>query len=406
MKVGGLLSPVLHAARDLDARWHRLRGWGARSVVFDARTSMEYGMMAPVHRRLLSDPRVQTSLMSSERPERSAQIFRDAPREVPIISPRTAMMHRFDAYIAADFVWASLPRGACRVQMFHGVAGKWSHIYDRPDSSMRQWDRLFFINRRRLQNYLASGAIDEESEAIRLVGMPKSDCLVDGTLTRNGVLAANDMDPAYPTVLYAPTWTRHSSLNAMGEAVIGGLVAAGYRVLVKLHDNSLDPNAVMNSGGVDWVARLQPILARGRGHLIRASNASPWLVAADVLITDHSSIGFEYLLLDRPLIRIAMPELIRSADIGSEYVELMAAASTTAHDADEVMAAVERALADPGHLSATRRAHAAELFHGPGKATDRAIEELYAVMEFDRPPLANTADLTSHAASAQRAEAG
>ena len=29
-----------------------------------------------------------------------------------------------------------------------------------------------------------------------------------------------------------------------------------------------------------------------------------YLAAADVMITDHSSAGFEYLLVDRPLIRI------------------------------------------------------------------------------------------------------
>jgi hypothetical protein len=386
MKVGELLSPVVHAARDLDTRWQRVRRPDMRRVVLDARTSMEYGMMAPVHRRLLTDPRIHTCVMSSERPARASEIFRDAPAGITVLEPRAAMMNHFDAYLAADFVWASLPRGACRVQMFHGVAGKWSHIYDRPANSMRQWDRLFFINRRRLQNYLASGAIDADSPAIRLVGMPKSDCLVDGTFTRAGVLAANDMDPAFPTVLYAPTWTRHSSLNAMGEDVVGGLVDAGYRVLVKLHDNSLDRNAVMNSGGIDWVARLEPILARGRGHLIQASDASPWLVASDVLITDHSSIGFEYLLLDRPLIRIAMPELISSADIGNEYVELMAAAATTVEDARGVLTAVERALAQPAHLSETRRALASELFHAPGKATDRAIGELYSVMEMELSP--------------------
>jgi hypothetical protein len=186
-----LLSPLVHAARSLDTRWHRRRRPHVRTVVLDARTAMEYAMMAPVHRRLLADPRVRSWLMSSERPGRIGEIFRDAPRDAPRLSPRRAMTKRFDAYIAADFVWATLPRGTCRIQMFHGVAGKWSRIYDRPARSMRQWDRLFFINRRRLQNYIASGSIASGSPAIRLVGMPKSDCLVDGSLTRNGVLEAN-----------------------------------------------------------------------------------------------------------------------------------------------------------------------------------------------------------------------
>jgi glycosyltransferase involved in cell wall biosynthesis len=378
------LRRLVHAVRDLDTRWHRRQWPHVRDVVFDARTAMEYAMMAPVHRRLLADPRVRTWLMSSERPGRAGEIFRDAPRDAPTLSPRQAMRKRFDAYVAADLVWATLPRGTRRVQMFHGVAGKWSRVYDRPTSSMRRWDRLFFINRRRLQNYIASGSIESGSSAIRLVGMPKSDCLVDGSLTRDGVLEANGMDPARTTVLYAPTWTRFSSLNAIGEDVIGGLVDAGYRVLVKLHENSLD-RAFENSGGVDWVARLEPILARGYGHLIRSGDVSPWLVAADVLVTDHSSVGFEYLLLDRPLIRISMPELLARADVAKEYVDLIGPASTTVQTAAGVVPAVERALADPAQLSSARRASAAELFHDPGKATDRAVHELYALMELHEP---------------------
>lgn len=402
MTVGDVLSPLVNAARGLDARLNRARRPGTRDIVFDARTAMEYGMMAPVHRRLMADPRVRTWLMSSERPAFARAIFRDAPPEARILSPRAAMLNRFDAYVAADFVWATLPRGTCRVQMFHGVAGKWSHIYDRPETSMRSWDRLFFINRRRLRNYVASGAIDPDSPAIRLVGMPKSDCLVDGSLTRAGVLSSHDMDPDRTTVLYAPTWTQFSSLNAMGEDLVRGLIAAGYRVLVKLHDNSLDRTA-LNSGGIDWVARLEPILAGGDGHLLRASDASPWLVASDVLITDHSSIGFEYLLLDRPLIRIAIPELITGAHIGREYVELMAQVATTVTDARSAVDAVARALAEPSRLSSERRALAEDLFHAPGTATRHALEELYALMELEPPPdVARLSSAGSEAPSIQQ----
>ena len=384
MTVRAIVSPLVSAVRTLDARVQRFCRPYARNVLFDARTPMEYAMMAPVHRRLMTDARVHSWLTSSARPDRMPAIFRDAPHPPPTLSPRAAMMKRFDAYVAADRIWATLPRGTCRIQMFHGVAGKWSHVYDRPDTSMRDWDRLFFINRRRLQNFIASGAIDSRSPAIRLVGMPKSDCLVDGTLRRDAVLRSNGIECERPTVLYAPTWTRFSSLNAMGESVVAGLVETGHTVLVKLHDNSLDP-AFENSGGVDWVGRLEPILAKGNGHLVRSGDASPWLVAADVLITDHSSIGFEYLLLDRPLIRIAMPELIKRADIAADYVELLAATSTTVESPPSVIAAVDQAIANPRRLSSARRQVADDLFHDAGNATDRAIQELYAVMELDVP---------------------
>jgi hypothetical protein len=271
--------------------------------------------------------------------------------------------------------------------MFHGVAGKYSTLYDRPQRSMRQWHRLFFINRRRMQNFVAAGALDPGSPAARLVGMPKVDCLVDGTLRRDAILAEHGIDPASRTVLFAPTWTPYSSLNTHGEALAEALGRAGYTVLVKLHENSRDLRHA-NSGGIDWVARLQPILTRHGGRLIGDSDASRWLVAADVLVTDHSSVGFEYLLLDRPLVRIEMPELLARTSIPPDYVALMVQASVTTRDAPTTLAAVERAFADPRVGSPDRRAVAQDLFHQPGTATARAAAEIYEVLELEAPALA------------------
>ena len=42
------------------------------------------------------------------------------------------------------------------------------------------------------------------------------------------------------------------------------------------------------------------------------------------MVTDHSSAGFEYLLLDRPLVRIHVPELITLANIHHDYVRMLA----------------------------------------------------------------------------------
>jgi len=94
MKVAELVSPLARVVRSVDARWHRAWLPHVRDVVFDARTAMDYGMMAPVHRRLLADPRVRTWLMSSERPHRVGDIFREAPREAAVVSPGEAIMSR------------------------------------------------------------------------------------------------------------------------------------------------------------------------------------------------------------------------------------------------------------------------------------------------------------------------
>jgi hypothetical protein len=372
--------PIVGWARSLDTSWQRFWHPERRRILINAVLPMEFSMIAPIYRSLLKDPRIEFFFTSTVHPRDVARIFADADEGAEFISPKRAALMKFDAYLAADLIWATLPRGTARVQTFHGVAGKYGNVYDRPERSLREWDRLFFINQRRLNNFIAAGAIDADSPAIRLVGMPKADCLVDGSLQRDVILQSLGLDPSRRTVLYAPTWTPYASLNTMGEELVRQLGRAGLCTIVKLHDNSLDPDP-RNSGGVDWVGRLTPILRSTGGHFTTRGTIAPYLVAADVMISDHSSAGFEYLLLDRPLIRIEMPELIKRTNIHPDYVELLVKASTTVRTAREAVDAVEYAYSDPSRLSIARKTVSAELFYEPGTATNRAVTELYKVMD-------------------------
>ena len=377
---------ILDGLRKADKYLSR-RSSNFRKILIDARTRMNFAVIAPVFRSLRHDPRINFYFTSSMYSDRAENVFDELDSTENIIGPRRAATIRFDAYLAADLMWAKLPRGSQRVYMFHGVAGKYADVYDRPDFSMRQWHRIFFINQRRLRNFIEAGAIDPESPAARLVGYPKLDCLVDGSLRRNEVIYSLGMDSTQRVILYAPTWSPYSSLNSMGEELVRRLCNAGHKVIVKLHDRSWHP-AHHNSGGVNWAERLEPLLIPNGGFLARSSDATPFLAAADVMITDHSSAGFEYLLVDRPMIRIEVPELIASTRIPQEYVSLMADASLTVRTATEAVKAVETCLADPSAKSMSRNAVARELFFDPGSATARGVKAIYEILELD-PPVTN-----------------
>ncbi len=376
----GMLRSALAAARALDTRWSRRPG--RRRILVDSRTPVNFTMVAPVVRAMERDPRLEFYFTASEEPTRLDAIYREAAG-VRQIHPARAAVMKFDAYVASDFMWALLPRGAARIQVFHGVGGKYG--FDAPDRSMREWHRLFFVNERRLRNFIAAGAIDPDSPAIRLIGMPKADCLVDGSIDRAEVLASLGLDPSRPTVLYAPTWSPASSLNAMGVELLTALMRMPVNVIMKLHDRSRDPRE-RYSGGVDWVARLQPVLTPGRGVMAPGHDISPYLIAADLMITDHSSAGFEFLLRDCPLVRIHRPELIALANIHRDYVDLLASVAESVDGVADALSAVERGLANPSARSADRRAVAADLFYRPGGATRRSIAALYEVIELEPAP--------------------
>lgn len=376
------LGEVARFVQRCDTRLQRWLEPNIRSVLVYVRAPMNYVVMEPVFKRMAKDPRVNFYFTTSAGASRAEDVYREADQEIAVVSSRQAKFMKFDACLAADFIWMTLPRGTRRVQMFHGVAGKYANVYDTPEQSARGWDRLFFINQRRLQNFVRVGAIDANSAAARLVGMPKVDCLVDGSLSRNRVLETLGIDPGRKVILYAPTWSAHSSLVSIGQDLVETLIAAGFAVIVKLHDRSHDPQHA-NSGGVDWVSRLKPLLQEAGGHLATSSNSCPYLVAADAMITDHSSVGFEYLLLDRPLVRIVMPKLLAEANVNPEYVKLMADISMSVTSSKEAVKAVEEGLLEPTLRSEARRAVAADLFHSPGGATSLAVKELYELLELE-----------------------
>jgi hypothetical protein len=379
-----MIRSILSSSLDAVRRADRAIGQrsGRRRLLVDARTPVNFTIVAPMYRAMSADPRVSFYFTASEEPERMRDIYREAP-DVPMIHPSVAQRMRFDAYIASDFMWQPLPRGSCRIQVFHGVGGKYG--FDAPTTSMRVWDRIFFVNERRLRNFVKAGAIDADSPAIRLVGLPKADAMVNGTWTRDAVLESLHLDPVRPTVLYAPTWSPASSLNAMGETLVARLLDTDVNVIVKLHDRSRDLRT-MYSGGEDWVARLEPIVRGRRGVIAPGHDISPYLVASDLMITDHSSAGFEFLLRDRPIVRIHRPDLIRDANIHADYVELLASVSESVNTVPDTLAAVEHGLASPAALSETRRAVAADIFYRPGGATARSIRSLYDAIQLDPAP--------------------
>ncbi|MGH9370304.1 MAG: CDP-glycerol glycerophosphotransferase family protein, partial [Vicinamibacterales bacterium] len=358
---------IVRGVREVDR--HLGRRSGRRRILVDAQTPVNFTMVARVCRAMETDPRLAFYFTASTEPGRMAAIYREASN-IRTIHPKRAALVKFDAYVASDFMWAPLLRETARVQIFHGVGGKYG--FDAPDRSMREWHRMFFVNERRLRNFVASGAIDADSPAIRLVGMPKVDCLVDGTFGRERVLSSLGLDPSRPTVLYAPTWSPASSLNAMGVELVRALGRMRLNLIVKLHDRSRDLRERF-SGGVDWVARLQPVLVAGQGVIAPGHDISPYLVASDLMITDHSSAGFEFLLRDRPIVRIHRPELIERAFIHADYVSLLASASHSVENLPDVLAGVESGLANPDAKSDDRRRVASDLFYKPGGATARSI---------------------------------
>ncbi len=103
------------------------------------------------------------------------------------------------------------------------------------------------------------------------------------------------------------------------------------------------------------------------------------------MITDHSSIGFEFCVLDRPLIVFDVPGLATAARINPDKIALLQSAARVISRTEEVLPAAGAELADPTRLSAARQHAANEVFYRPGGATARALRVIYDLLDLPSP---------------------
>ena len=373
------------ALRLADAAVRRVHGRKIR-VLFEATSPVSVSVFRPMLAHLRRDPRLEFWFTTSDQAWRPNAIFADMDAEGRVVRPSKAQWMQFDAYVNTDFwnmTW--LRRPTRRMHLFHGVAGKYG--LDAPvriAPVVAAFDRILFANRDRMNRYVEAGIVDPSSGQAALVGYPKVDCLVDGTLNRRAIERALGVDPRRPTVIYAPTWSPYSSLNSMGREIVEALARMNVNVVVKLHDRSYDQTD-RASGGIDWRRELEPLSVHHGVRIAAGADACPYLFASDALVTDHSSIGFEYTLLDRPIVIADCPELVDKARINPQKVSLLRRCADVAADPESVAASVGAALHHPGAHSEARRAVSAELFYKAGGATARAVQCFYDLLALDAP---------------------
>jgi hypothetical protein len=371
-----------HAADELVCRLSR----SERRILFEAASPLSLAIFRPVLERLQRDRRLEFWFTTSDSSWDADRIFGAAGIGERVISATRAQWMKFDGYVNTDFwnmTW--LRRRVRRVHLFHGVAGKYG--LDAPvriAPVVASFDRLLFPNEDRLRRYREAGLVESDGTRGQLIGYPKVDCLVDGSLDRAAIQTWIGLDPSVPTVLYAPTWSPQSSLNTIGTQLIPALARLGINVIVKLHDRSYDRRS-QSAGRVDWGHHLDAICRSWHVHAGHGSDVSPYLFVADVLVTDHSSVGFEFTLLDRPIVVIDTPELIRKARVGADKVRSLQGAATVVHDVDGATRAIVSALAEPTRKSAERRLLADRYFYRPGTATARAVTCIYELLDIVAP---------------------
>ena len=252
-----------------------------------------------------------------------------------------------------------------RIQLFHGVSFR--NMAVRRDVLV--YDRLFLTGPYMRRLFTGQQMLRDRDPRLVNIGFPKLDRLVNGALDRRAILRRLGFSGRRPVILYAPTGQKDHSLEHTGEAVLERLRATGkYDILIKLHDHPRDRTT-------DWPTRLKPLLDR-HTQLATGLDVVPYMFAADLLLTDASSVSNEYSLLDRPMVFLDVPQLLAAMQRKGVALDLDTwgrKGGTTVRWPDEAVDAIAWSLAHPRHAGPIRRAMARDLFYNPGRATDAAV---------------------------------
>jgi hypothetical protein len=342
-----------------------------KRVLFTGYAPVHFVCFLPIYRRLAEDPAIELWLsggfkreLDDETVTFDLQGFYDpfpVARE-RVIPVERARAESFDVLVCAHLSDTLFPGAVGRtVQIFHGVSFKNLLVRDRA----LRFDVLCLPGRYHAELYRQRGLVPAGEPRCFLAGYPKTDPLADRAIDRSA-LAAFDLDPDLPTLLFAPTGEKRNALEVHGVDAIRAIRdTRRYNLLIKPHDHP--------KRAIDWFSELAKLEDR-RTRMVRGLDVVPYLKAADLLITDASSVAFEYTLLDRPIVFLDVPRLLEKVQKRAPALDLETYGrkiGAIAQGADDVVAVIDDSLAHRDREAPIRRAAAEHIFYKPGTAGER-----------------------------------
>lgn len=194
------------------------------------------------------------------------------------------------------------------------------------------------------------------------VGFPKLDAAFDGSITEKDLRNLREklnFKPAKPVIIFTTTWTK-SGMSAI-EKWYQRLeeLSGDYEILVTVH-HWTEP------GYTEFLRQQSSI------HFVEDKNILPYLMIADIMIADMSSIISEFCALDKPVVTFRVPEQKRTS---REILNMLEHISYRIDTFEELKQLIPRILKNPAEQSAARQKYNRIMFEKlDGKSGERAAD--------------------------------
>lgn len=210
--------------------------------------------------------------------------------------------------------YGDLCRGAIRVMYVHGLANLG---FSKDFKHIRCADKYDYLL---LTGPLQKRAVLRAHEMYggRLpqlvdIGFLRGDRLLEQrrSFDRRAALAQMGLEEKF-TILFAPTWGDFSATREWIDKVVDAARMLDVNILIRLHPMLTSGKTGWETGGVDWECKLKELAQKYRRvHVASDDDIDAYLLSADVCITDASSVGMEFMILEKPTIFLPVPHFFK-----------------------------------------------------------------------------------------------
>jgi len=298
-----------------------------------------------------------------------------------------AKWFRFDAFLTSEQFSEPLLRPA--ICLFHGQPSKGLTF---TEQVLRRFDHFFHLgplHRTALDEFVASRGIDASLlPELHEVGYPKSDSVIRGNPGMRASLFSGQLESFDRVILYSPAFNKHCTLHTMGEELVSTLAGQPDAcVIIKLAPDMIGKtNNEYATDGIDWQQRIE---SWGWQNVFIGTSLDigPYILAADLMVTDVSGVGYEFLATGKPVVYFEcldfysqvvlpkQPELSLSELLARDTMNAGRKYGTVVRSLEELTEALSKPLNSPVAREMQKR-----LLYNPGHGTDAMVRTLARIL--------------------------
>jgi len=358
------------------------------TLLFEVGHLYHRAALDPLYQVLCQDPQYAIAFACSHDAERRLGLFNRSLRSELEARFRAEGLtiaedtRGFDVVITGDTVREPQRYGQTLLCFLNHGTGIKNIMYRNLRAQAQTRYQVFVEGDYRVDRIRQAGAVGLST--VHKVGLPKLDPLFwPGFPPREAILQRLGLDPAKPTVLFAPTY-KPTCIDLVRERIL--TETTDYNLIIKLHQYSWRGKYAPH-----WHHTLYERAVRQYPHAVLIPvddyNILPYLAVADTLISEASSTLFDFVALDKTGIIFVLPgEPLHHHDGEAILTEdpqhfLQGAGVCIAHP-DDISQAVAEALRHNPQRRERLRQYRDYLFFGlDGRASQRTkaiIERLLA----------------------------